>query len=137
MYRNEQGLFYALEIILKAAKEPLTCVQMYNDNFSVREHANNPNRVSDYLGGLWRKGLVTRVPAPKTNNSSARWAYAWKTEQVHTKISEHIEYHAGAKKFVDGIKQKSIHGKPGIEITEDDNSVTIELENFTITVRRK
>ena len=77
MYRSESGLFYALETILKAATEPLTCVQIYDNNSNIRELAKNPNRVSDYLGGLFRKKLVSRTPAPKINNSSARWAYSW------------------------------------------------------------
>ena len=137
MYRNEQGLFYALEVILKAATEPLTCTQIYDDNFEVREHATSANRVSDYLGGMWRKGQVTRSPAPRIGGSSARWAYSWKQEAVHTSISEQIEYHAGAKEFVNSFKTDKIVSKPGIEITDAGNVITIELDAFVITVRKK
>jgi hypothetical protein len=137
MYRNEAGLFYALEVVLRAAKEPLTCVQIYDENMTVRDHASSPNRVSDYLGGLWRKGQVTRSIAPRTSNSSARWAYSWKSEQQTTSISQQIEHHSNAKKFVDSFKDDAAYSKPGIEIRDNGSSVTIELQNFIITISKK
>ncbi len=139
MYRNEAGLFYALEVVLKAADQPLTCVQIYEDNESIRKFATSPNRVSDYLGGLWRKGQVTRSPAPKANSSSARWAYSWKGSKVQTLIStEQIEYQGKAQEFINSLKTgESVYKKPGVEIFDNGKSVTIELPNFTITVRHK
>jgi len=137
MYRNDKGLFYVLESILKAATGPMTCTQIYDESSEVRNLASSPNRVSDYLGGLWRKGQVTRSPAPKINSSSARWAYSWKQEKVLTSISEQIEYHKGAKEFVNSFKDEKVFSKPGIEITEQADSITIELPGFIITVRKK
>lgn len=133
MFRSESGLFHALEVVLKGAKEPLTCVQIYDDNASIRELAKTPNRVSDYLGGLWRKGAVKRQPAPRTNNSSARWAYSWNHEQggISPVLNEQ------AQNFVESFKQGSVHKKPNLEIFDNGKNVIIELPNFTITISQK
>lgn len=77
MPRSEQGLFQALEHELKTSKEPLDCNDLF-ERASVRQHAQTVNRVSDYLGGLWRKGKVLRLPAPRSDNSRSRWMYQWK-----------------------------------------------------------
>jgi hypothetical protein len=71
MRNTETGLFPALETALRAADRPLDCQELF-DMPSIREHAATVNRVSDYLGGLWRKGVVVRLPAPKETNSRSR-----------------------------------------------------------------
>lgn len=63
MRHSEKGLFNALEKILRETGEPMDCNQLFEKS-EVREYAATANRVSDYLGGLWRKGLVTRLPPP-------------------------------------------------------------------------
>ena len=57
--RTEAGLFALLEKILKEADQPMTCNMLY-DRAEVKLFAESAHRVSDYLGGLWRKGRVTR-----------------------------------------------------------------------------
>lgn len=68
---SENGLFQALEKVLRETGEAMDCNQLY-DMDSIREHAASPNRVSDYLGGLWRKGLVVRLPNEGDGKSRAR-----------------------------------------------------------------
>ena len=136
MYRNQQGLFAALEAVLKKAKQPLTCVKLYEDFPNVKKHAASANRVSDYLGGLWRKGKVTRSIAPK-DGSAARWAYSWKVQNATTSIAEQIEYHGKAREFVESLRSETVYSKPGIEIQDSGNSVTVELPNFVITITKK
>ena len=132
MYRSESGLFHALEVVLREAEEPLTCVQIYDDHDNIRELAKNPNRVSDYLGGLWRKGQVTRVPAPRINNSSARWAYAW------NKNKEASAHNAQAEEFVNSFKDNaSVYKRPNVEIFDDGKCIKIELPDFSVTIRHK
>lgn len=77
MLRSETGLYHALCETLKTAGRPMTCTELYAVP-AVRKYAINANRVSDYLGNLWRDHLLTREPAPRTEFSSARWAYKWK-----------------------------------------------------------
>lgn len=75
MPRTEEGLYEALEQELKKTGNPMTCAQLF-DIPAVREHAATVNRVSDYLGNMWRKGEVLRLAAPREYNSRARWMYA-------------------------------------------------------------
>ena len=61
MRHSEEGLYKALEKALRNAKDPMDCVQLF-DLPEVKEHAASANRVSDYLGNLWRRGEVTPDP---------------------------------------------------------------------------
>lgn len=125
MRNNESGLFPALEAALKAASEPMDCHALF-DMPSVREHAASASRVSDYLGGLWRKNLVVRLPAPPSANSRSRWLYEWKGQK-------------GAK-YLDGAIEfapKVLADRPAVLITEDGNVITLEFPNLIIQVRQK
>lgn len=123
MRQNESGLFPALEAALKAASEPLDCHALF-DIPAVKEHAASANRVSDYLGNMWRKGQVERLPAPKTDSARARWTYQWK-----------------------GYKGPAMHGeqytpsiladRPSMLITEEGRDVVIETPHMIITIRQK
>lgn len=77
MIRSETGLYYALQEVLKAAEQPMTCTELY-DIPLIRKYASSANRVSDYLGNMWRDNLLKREPATRTDFSSARWAYSWR-----------------------------------------------------------
>ena len=129
--RGEDGLFGALEAELKKAKEPLDCATLF-ERASIRAHAASVNRVSDYLGHMWRKGLVLRLPAPKDDKTRARWMYVWKPQKPVPKpsLDEALE-----------IAQESnvnkLLSRPNIEITEEGDSVVITLPAFTITVKKR
>lgn len=126
MYRNEGGLFHVLEELLKQSGRPMTATELYDASPAVRQLATSPNRVSDYLGNMWRnKGVVLRLPAPKTNNSSARYAYQWKDSPAAK---------PAAQDFLDSLKPFS---KPGITITDQGGSVIIELDHYIITVAKR
>ena len=128
--RNEHGLFGALETELRKAKEPLDCATLF-DKESVRRHAETVNRVSDYLGHMWRKGLALRLPAPRLEGTRARWLYVWKNKGPVSKtvpdMSKAIEFHP----TVDAMLSR-----PGLDITEEDGMVVITLPSITITIRR-
>lgn len=127
MRHNEDGLFPALEAALKAASEPLDCQALY-DMPAIREHAASVNRVSDYLGGLWRKGKVTRLAAPKTENSRARWMYVWKGGKGPKlyAANEAIEY-----------APRILADRPSVLITEEGSKITIELPNLIVVIMAK
>lgn len=124
MRMNEDGLFPALEAALKAAKEPLDCQALY-DMPAIREHAASVNRVSDYLGGLWRKGKVVRLFAPKTDNSRTRWAYQWKGGKG-SKLHNAVEY-----------TPRILADRLSMLITEEGSKVTIELSNLIFMIFAK
>jgi hypothetical protein len=129
--RAEDGLFGALEAELKRAKQPLDCVTLF-ERASVREHASSVNRVSDYLGHMWRKGQLLRLPAPKNEGSRARWLYVWKPRTpvkpptVEEALSQAIES-PGSMLFT----------RPNIEITEEGDSVVITLPQWSITIKKR
>ena len=130
--RGEDGLFGALEAELKAATEPLDCATLF-DRASIREHAASVNRVSDYLGNMWRKGLILRLPAPKDDRTRARWLYLWKPLAVKKKpsLAESVEA------AVDFGSVKTLLGRPNIEITDEGDSIVITLPNFSVTVKKR
>jgi hypothetical protein len=129
MSKMESGLYQLLSELLKAADHPLTCVELY-ERADVRALAHSANRVSDYLGGLWRKGHATRVAAAKNARDSSRWAYVWREPgpaPVHG---------AGATPQVYGARTTLVD-KPNILITSEHDVITIELPGFAITVRQR
>jgi hypothetical protein len=126
---NEDGLFPALEAVLKKASEPLDCQTLY-DMPAIREHAASVNRVSDYLGGLWRKGKVVRHAASRADGTRGpRWAYSWKGDRgtkLHAKLNEGLEY-----------TPKILADRPSLLITEEGSKVTIELPNLILVIMTK
>lgn len=125
MRYNPDGLFPALEAALKAASEPLDCQTLY-DMPEIQKHAASVSRVSDYLGGLWRKGLVVRLAAPKTPNSRARWMYEWKGHKGPKLHAEVMEY-----------APRILADRPSLLVTEEGNVLTLELPNIIIQIRQK
>lgn len=123
MRNSETGLFPALEAALRAASEPLDA-QAFFDMPAIKEHAASANRVSDYLGGLWRKGVVVRLPAPKTDGSRSRWLYEWKGQK-------------GPKIYGVEYTPKVLADRPTLFITEEGGVVTVELPNLTIKIMQK
>jgi hypothetical protein len=143
--RSAFGIYHVLENILKETDQPLTCVDLF-DKPDVRKFADTANRVSDYLGHMYRRELLDRIPAPKTANSQARWAYIWKgklgfrpTEVVPLKKPEAAPPEVPAAQPAAEIKvqQGKILEKPNIEITQNGELVTIDLPALTITIRTK
>ncbi len=127
MKSNEEGLFPALEAALKKASEPMDCQTLF-DMPEIKAHAASANRVSDYLGGMWRKGQVLRVPANKTDpNNRSRWAYAWKGHKGPKLYApEAIEY-----------TPRMLADRPTCLITEEGSVITIEMPNLIISIRQK
>jgi hypothetical protein len=80
MIKSEATIYIVLERLLKAAGDsPQTCVDLFDASGEVRElvGSGGANRVSDYLGHMWRRGLVSRFYAAQTT-ARARYAYTWK-----------------------------------------------------------
>ncbi len=128
MTRSEQGLYDALEEELKKAHQPLSCVTLF-DKPSIRKHAASVNRVSDYLGNMWRKGMVVRLPAPREHDSRARWLYAWKG-RPKTELPT-------MEDAVDFLDKQMILQRPSIEISEAGDSIKIELPNLVIIIKQR
>lgn len=118
--KSEFGIYRILERYLRETNEPLTCVELF-DRPDVKKYAKNANKVSDYLGHMWRRDLLDRYPAPKTSTSLARWAYTWKNQD------EQAEQIGPVPRLT----------KPRIQIDETDSGVTITFPAFVISIRSK
>lgn len=122
------GCSAPLEAELKKAKEPLDCNALF-EKASIRQHASSVNRVSDYLGNMWRKGLVLRLPAPKGDSTRARWMYVWKNRPPPPKPT--------LDQAVSFEEVKTLFSKPNIDISEEGDVVTITLPSWSITIRQR
>ena len=91
---------------------------------AIRQHAVSVSRVSDYLGGLWRKGQVVRLPAPKSESTRSRWMYEWKG-------------HKGPALYGSDYTPRILADRPSLLVTEEGRDVTIETPFLIITVRQK
>lgn len=117
---SEEGLYRALEKSLRAANKPLDCVQLF-DKPDVQQHAASSNRVSDYLGNMWRRGLVKRVPVPEPGRGP-RWAYMWKDK---------VPPELGAIGYV----PHGIVDRPGLVISEEGDQIQIDLKDTVIIIK--
>lgn len=140
--RDAFGIYHTIESILRKNPEPKTCVELFDDA-EVKKFADSANRVSDYLGHMYRRGLLGRVAAPKTLNSQARWAYFWKETQTSVQPAArpalqvvHVPPITSAPAPQAPVS-KSILSKPNIEISDNGGTVVIELSELTITIRTK
>ena len=121
-------LFPAIEAVLKEATEPMDCIQLF-DLPQIKAIAPSANRVSDYLGVMFRKGILSRV-AGSTTNSKARWAYIWRHKEAPAwKIPK-------GKEIID-FKPKSLMDRPDLYIAENGDFINIELPGFSITIKAK
>lgn len=106
-------LYSRLEQHLKTTLEPLSCTDLV-DLANIREITDDANRVSDALGNLWRRGYLNRHYAAKILGSQARWAYTWKK-----------------------TSPRPAPTKTDIRVSQTDDIVHIETEDFSIWVRSK
>lgn len=120
-------LFPAIERALQTATEPLDCNQLF-DMEEIRAVAPSTNRVSDYLGVLFRRGIVSRVAAPRDSKNKARWKYIWKGKPLP-------EWRA--KVPIVDYKPKAILDRPSMYISEDGDNINIELPELIIQIRKK
>lgn len=130
-FRNAFGIYHVLKQHLEASDQPLTCVDLY-DHPDVRALVDDANRVSDYLGHMYRRGLLARHPAPKDGTSMARFAYSWKNPKLKVPAQRNV---APRLQLVN--PKGNGGGKPNINIEETESGVTIDLPHFTVTIRAK
>jgi len=128
MSKTEEGLYEALEAELKKSLEPMDCAMLF-EKASVRKFAQTVGRVSDYLGNMWRRGDVVRLPAPRLENSRSRWMYMWKGRRPAPLPTpdEAVEFDA----------KKVLVQRPMIEISEAGKSLVIETPGYVITIKQR
>lgn len=119
-------LFPAIEAVLREATEPMDCHQLYERD-EVRRLAPSVNRVSDYLGVLFRRGLLSRVATDPARGSKARWSYLWRDKKPSNwRGPEPVEF-----------RPKAIVNRPDLYIAENGDFISIELPGFSVTIKAK
>lgn len=133
--KSEKDIYNVLEKHLRAAAYPLTVTMLMDiqevhkaalDEFSFkdRDERKATDKLSDTLGFMWRRGLLTRFPAPKESNSFARFSYIWDQKEDSRPVQEAAISRAAA-------------GKVGVSITEIDDGVLLEFQKFTVMIKAK
>ncbi len=132
-FRNAFGIYHVLETLLKSSEEPLTCVDLY-DSPDVKKYADSANRVSDYLGHMYRRKLLRRFNAPKDGNSMARFAYLWKDMSVGAPVQRYAQ-----PRLVTSVPRPlpAITPRQEVAVREDVDGLHIDLATFTITIKAK
>lgn len=136
--RSKRDIYNILEKHLRAVAEPLTVTALM-DIKEIRDEAltefadgktdsasvvQATNKLSDTLGFMWRRNLLTRYPAPKETHSFARFAYIWDQQRDSKPINLEPMRRAQA-------------GKVGFTVTEVDDGVLLEFQKFTVMIKQK
>lgn len=132
--KSGKDIYNVLEKHLRAAAYPMT-VTMLMDIQEIHDTAiaelttegdvrEATNKLSDTLGFMWRRGLLTRFPAPKESNSFARFSYIWDQQENSRPVQDTPIARANA-------------GKIGFTITEIDDGVLLEFQKFTVMIKSK
>jgi len=132
--RSEKTIYTLLEKHLRSAPYPMTCTNLMEiseireqalDDFSgdTRDVRVATNKLSDTLGFMWRRGILTRFPSQEAN-SFARYAYIW-DQQDDARPVEPIK-----------PTQRKV-GTSELKITELDDGILIEMDKFTVMIKPK
>jgi hypothetical protein len=117
--KSDAEIYKILERHLKSSKEPLTCTALW-DHADIKQHARSAEKVSDFLGLMWRRGLLQRWAVPKTSTDRSRFGYTWNENPAD---AEPIQLGSTPAKRAD------------VNITEENGRVTLEFEKFTVTIQ--
>lgn len=130
------GIYQVLAKLLKASPKPLTCVELI-DFPEVRKYAADTNKVSDYLGHMYRRGFLRRYPSQGVG--FARWAYSWKDPKIEPKIvTRHAQPKLGVvNAIVDKEVKRVIAEKAAVRVTEDGSDLVIDTMHFSIRIHQK
>ena len=124
---SASGIYTILErLIKKAGDTPVTCLDLFDDP-DVKQYAKTSNRVSDFLGHMWRRGLLQRWTAANDLTTRARYAYTWKDS-----TPQKLDTPAVPLKVI-----QNALSKPNVTITEEDSRIVLDFADFTITVQSK
>jgi len=143
--KSDREIYTRIEDILRAqGSTPATCTEIYDSHFDLHGHIDlrkqtdgpmsaeerrraDIGRLSDYMGHMWRRGLLTRHTSPGGgSNGQARYSYTLKEcDHMPQRLPD-----------PETLSHKTIR-KQQIEITETDRGLIIELEDFQLLIRRK
>ena len=125
--KNQKNLYGALERALKESTAPVTCATLLRIDY-VYEAARKgfgsdisdiTRRLSDTLGYMWRRGLLSRYRNTDISSQS-QYSYSWFEQDVEPVPSP--------------ARNSS---KPTFDVVELKDGIKIEFEHFVVTIRRR
>lgn len=125
--KSEAEIYRILEGYLKSTDTPLSSSALW-EHADVQANARSAEKVSDYLGLMWRRNLLQRWNTPATATSRARYAYTWRTETDDAQATPVMS-------SIHGVS--SPHKRGNVVITEDNDRVVLDFDKFTIIVQAK
>lgn len=126
--KSEALIYKLIEHHIKEANAPVTCADLW-DHPDIRANAKSPEKVSDYLGLMWRRDVLQRWHTPLTSVSKSRYAYSWREQEEE---ENQFKAEAPAPRLV-----QTNYKKAKVTITEDDTRIILDFENFTMTIQSK
>lgn len=126
---SQREIYQVIEQRLRESPKPLTVSELLDlpdvRATAIAEYGNDvrvyTDRLSNILGLMWGREVITRYQAPEPANSQARFMYEWpKGEPICLVLPSTFS-----------------KTKTSTIITEQDDGVLIEFEKFTILVRQK
>ncbi len=126
---SQREIYQVIEQRLRESPKPLTVSELLDlpdvRATAIAEYGNDvrvyTDRLSNVLGLMWGREVITRYPAFEKANSQARFMYEWpKSEPLRLVLPSTFP-----------------KAKTSAIITEQDDGVLIEFEKFTILVRQK
>ena len=140
-YENSK-LYKAIQTRLEQAQQPLSCYDLFEVP-AVKEHAPSLNRVSDYLGNMYRWGMLTRLPAP-AGNGRARFVYQWNPDQPVKPVrspratAQAAAPQAGAHPTpAPAPERPAAPTRSAITVSELAGTVVLEFPDMIVTIKRK
>ena len=133
--RSDKTIYQLLERHLRETDAPITCVELMEFN-DVRTEAlkefggkdrdvrQATNKLSDALGFMWRRGLLTRFPATSKSASLARYSYIWDKKE-------------DARPVESMPSPKPHTKKTGFIVSEYGDGVMVEFEKFIVLIKPK
>ena len=141
--RSVREIYLEIEAALKNTNRPMTCTEVYDSRTDIRGHADlqkqndgpmsaeerrraEIDRLSDYMGHMWRRGVLTRHTAGDNAVGKARFAYTMK-----------IGVRSDPVELPDPTKP-SVAEKRKVDVSQaDDGTITIDMDTVTLTIKLK
>lgn len=128
--RSDREIYQVIQKYLEPAETPMTCVDLMDiaEVFKVatEEFGDDKrvatNKLSDTLGFMWRRGILTRYPTSGVGAQMARYAYVWNSQRDEKPMQPELP---------------PVRSKTGVLIQEREDGVMIEFDKFFVFVRPK
>lgn len=128
--RSQRDIYRIIEKYLSEAESPQTCVDLMDihevEVAALKEFGGDKrqatNKLSDTLGFMWRRGLLTRYPSSGEGGQMARYAYVWSEQPNARKVA---------------AVPSPIHAKTGFIVSEREDGVSIEFDKFFVFIKSK